>query len=72
MQNIGQESVRNLWIPLPPLPEPYTIAAYLGLETAKLDALVEKAVERLQEYCTALITASFTGKMDVRRAAARV
>jgi hypothetical protein len=24
------------------------------------------AVERLQEYCTTLITAAFTGKIDVR------
>lgn len=72
MQNIGQQSVRNLWIPLPPLPEQAAIAAYLDLETAKLDALVgkvEEAVERLQEYRTALITAAVTGKIDVRQAA---
>ena len=37
-----------------------------------LDALVgkvEAAVERLQEYRTALITAAVTGKIDVRQAA---
>jgi type I restriction enzyme S subunit len=53
----------------PPLPEQTAIAAYLDLETAKLDALVgkvEAAVERLQEYRTALITAAVTGKIDVR------
>ena len=46
------------------------IAAYLDAETAKLDALVgkvEEAVERLQEYRTALITAAVTGKIDVRK-----
>ena len=56
----------------PPLPEQAAIAAYLDGETAKLDALVgkvEEAVERLQEYRTALITAAVTGKIDVRTAA---
>lgn len=55
---------------LPPLPEQAAIAAYLDEETAKLDALVgkvEAAVERLQEYRTALITAAVTGKIDVRQ-----
>jgi len=40
-------------------------------ETAKLDALIDKAhemIERLQEYRTALISAAVTGKIDVRRA----
>ena len=48
-------------IPLPDFAEQAAIAAYLDLETAKLDALVgkvEEAVERLQEYRTALITAA--------------
>ena len=65
------EQIANLKIPIPPLPEQAAIAAYLDLETAKLDALVgkvEEAVERLQEYRTALITAAVTGKIDVRTA----
>jgi type I restriction enzyme S subunit len=33
-------------------------------------AKVEAAVERLQEYRTALITAAVTGKIDVRKATA--
>jgi type I restriction enzyme S subunit len=55
---------------LPPLPEQHAIAAYLDAETSKLDALVakvEEAVERLQEYRSALITAAVTGKIDVRK-----
>ena len=59
--------------PFPPVPEQVAIAAYLDAETAKLDALVgkvEEAVERLQEYRTALITAAVTGKIDVRKDAA--
>ncbi len=66
---IAAEVIRGLRIPVPPLPEQAAIAGYLDLETAKLDALlgkVEEAVERLQEYRTALITAAVTGKIDVR------
>jgi len=67
--NVGQ--IHGFWICVPPLPEQTAIAAYLDEETAKLDALVAKveaAVERLQEYRTALITAAVTGKIDVRNA----
>jgi type I restriction enzyme S subunit len=63
------EQIGAMSIPVPPLPEQAAIATYLDLETAKLDALVgkvEAAVERLQEYRTALITAAVTGKIDVR------
>ncbi len=72
-QNIGMGVIQNLRVPVPPLPEQIAIAAYLDTETAKLDALVhkiEEAIERLQEYRTALITAAVTGKIDVRKAAA--
>jgi type I restriction enzyme, S subunit len=65
--NVGQ--IHAFWICVPPLPEQAAIAAYLDEETAKLDALVgkvEEAVDRLQEYRTALITAAVTGKIDVR------
>src|SRR5205823_2255428 len=67
---ISAEVIRGLRVPVPPLPEQAAIAAYLNEETAKLDALVgkvEAAVERLQEYRTALITAAVTGKIDVRK-----
>ncbi|MCC5845879.1 MAG: restriction endonuclease subunit S [Verrucomicrobia bacterium] len=67
------EQIGTMSIPLPPIPEQAAIAAYLDEETAKLDALVTKvetAIERLQEYRSALITAAVTGKMDVRAAAA--
>jgi len=63
------EKLRRYRFPQPPLPEQAAIATYLDAETAKLDALaakVEEAIERLQEYRTALITAAVTGKIDVR------
>jgi len=68
--NISVPIVRFMPVPRPPLPEQAAIAAYLDEETAKLDSLVgkvEEAVERLQEYRTALITAAVTGKIDVRK-----
>ena len=69
IQTVTMPQLAAIELPHPPLPEQAAIAAYLDLETAKLDALVgkvEEAVERLQEYRTALITAAVTGKIDVR------
>lgn len=66
--NVGQ--IRTFWVCWPPVPEQVTIAAFLDRETAKIDAMVAKvetAIERLQEYRSALITAAVTGKIDVRR-----
>jgi len=68
------EQIADLKMPVPPLPEQAAIAAYLDRETAKLDALVAKvetAIERLQEYRAALITAAVTGEIDLRKAAPR-
>ena len=65
---ISRLMLGNIRVPIPPLPEQRAIAAYLDEETAKLDALVAKvetAIERLQEYRTALITAAVTGKIQV-------
>lgn len=69
MQNIGQGTIKNLVVFLPPLGEQKVIFQYIQQEVAKLDALVnniQTVVERLTEYRTALITAATTGKIDVR------
>ena len=53
----------------PPLQEQRVIAVFLEAATAQIDSMVNKvetAIERLQEYGTALITAAVTGKIDVR------
>ena len=68
--NISPIDIGNIKIPVPSLIEQTAIAVYLDAETKKLDALVAKvetAVERLQEYRDALITAAVTGKIDVRK-----
>ena len=70
--SVTTTQIKALQLAVPPLPEQSAIAVYLDTETAKLDALVgkvEAAVERLQEYRTALITAAVTGKIDVRKVA---
>jgi len=67
--HISPEQISNFCIPIPPVSEQIAIAEYLDRETAKLDqmmAKVEAAIGKLQEYRTALITATVTGKIDVR------
>ncbi|MCY4257009.1 MAG: restriction endonuclease subunit S [bacterium] len=66
---VSVAEVACLSLPLPPLSEQRAIAEFLDRETERIDALsarVETAIERLQEYRTALITAAVTGKIDVR------
>ena len=53
----------------PPTAEQERIAEFLDRNIAKIDQMVsrvEAAIEQLQEYRTALITATVTGKIDVR------
>lgn len=71
MLNLNPTIVGRMLVPVPPPSEQRAIARFLDRETAKIDALVakvEQAIERLQEYRTALITAAVTGKIDVRDA----
>jgi type I restriction enzyme S subunit len=66
---LNRNYVHPLRIAFPSLKEQRAIAGYLDRETAKIDRMVAKvdeAIERLQEYRTALITAAVTGKIDVR------
>jgi type I restriction enzyme S subunit len=47
------------------------IAEFLDTEIAKFDALTaeaSRAIELLQERCSALISAAVTGKIDIRAA----
>jgi type I restriction enzyme S subunit len=60
-------------LPIVPLSEQKAIAAYLDVETAKFDSLIneaQRAIDLLQERRTALISAAVTGKIDVRGLAA--
>lgn len=69
IQNVSADKYASLWLTVPPVCEQAAIADYLDRETAKIDSMiakVEQAIEKLQEYRTALITAAVTGKIDVR------
>jgi type I restriction enzyme S subunit len=70
--NLNTDTVGSIVSGFPPVSEQRIIADFLDCETARIDHMatkVEAAIERLQEYRTALITAGVTGKIDVRGAA---
>lgn len=71
-EGLKASKLHILRIVAPPLEMQREIEAYLDRETARIDdmiAKVEQAIERLQEYRAALITAAVTGQIDVRGAA---
>ena len=66
---LAVERINALSVPLPPAKEQAAIADFLDRETDKIDDLVGRtntAIERLEEYRSALITSAVTGKIDVR------
>ena len=66
---ITQASMGEYQLSFPSIAEQQRIIETLDKQTAKLDALMEKvrkAIERLEEYRTALISAAVTGQLDVR------
>ena len=69
VMHIYSSELKRMLIPLPPVHEQQAIAEFLDRKTAEIDDLcarMETAIERLQEYRTALVTAAVTGKIDVR------
>jgi type I restriction enzyme S subunit len=66
---LSQQQIGAIDVCVPPEAEQVAIVTYLDAETAKVDALlakVERAIDRLLEYRTSLITTAVTGKIDVR------
>ena len=66
---IGLGTLKSIRIALPISNEQKIIIEFLKEELARIDALISKineAVDKLQEYRTALISAAVTGKIDVR------
>ena len=73
-KRINVEEIRSFVVPSPPLAEQAEIAAFLEIETAKLDTLTaeaQRAIDLLQERRTALISAAVTGQIDVRSTSQR-
>ena len=65
---IYSNSLKELFLALPPREEQTAITDYLDQETAKIDRLCEtvnQTIGRLKEYRTALITQAVTGKIKV-------
>lgn len=72
MQNIGQDTVRDLQIPIPPLEEQREILQLLDVHLKRIDAVHERtsdSITLLKERRTALITAAVTGALPVGTAA---
>jgi len=70
---INQEDTKALIIICPPLFEQDYIVSVLDQESVRTDALVSKvhmSIDKLREYRTALISATVTGKIDIRKEAA--
>ncbi len=66
--NLSMGVLGNFIIPLPVVIEQHTIVDYINLKTSKIYELIQKlttAINRLNEYRTALITAAVTGKIKV-------
>lgn len=69
MQNIGQDTIKELFYLLPPIDEAHNILKDVTESNTKFDSLISKAesaIQLMQERRTALISAAVTGKIDVR------
>lgn len=67
--NLNTDTVGSIKIGVPPRDEQKAIVVYLDKVTAKLDeqvGMVNRVIERLGEYRSAIITNAVTGKIDVR------
>ena len=67
MQNISQEVVRNLWLPMPPIDEQRAIVARLVNETAHLDTLLaakQRLLDLLAEKRKVIIATAVTRGLD--------
>lgn len=68
MVNISQKSVKELWIPLPPLDEQKEIAEYIEQEVQNLSQIKSKTqetIDLLQEKRRTLITQVITGQISL-------
>ncbi len=69
---LSSDDLKSTKVTVPPLPFQEQIADYLDTATARIDSLaslVKAVIDRLHEYRTSLITASVTGRVDVREEA---
>jgi type I restriction enzyme, S subunit len=68
MQNIGQDTVKNTWIPIPPIEEQAEIVTHLFNErykSNKMSDALRDSIVLLKERRSALITAAVTGQIPI-------
>jgi type I restriction enzyme, S subunit len=68
MQNIGQDTVQNAWITIPPLDEQRKISRrinHIRENTARMEEALRNSVDLLRERRAALITAAVTGQIPL-------
>jgi len=61
-------NLREIWLPIPPLPEQAEILAAIEKVRAKYELLLQNvgdSVKRLAEYRQSLITAAVTGQLEI-------
>ncbi|AFM10718.1 restriction endonuclease subunit S [Turneriella parva] len=66
---LNQEKTGIIEVITPPHAEQIAIGEYIRVEAAKIDRLIsstQHAIQKLQEYRTAVISAAVTGRIDVR------
>ena len=69
INNLSLKAIRNTSVIIPPKKEQDEIVQYILTETDKVDktiSTIEKEIELVEEYKTALIVEAVTGKIDVR------
>lgn len=62
------QEMKNIEIPVPPLPEQRAIVSHIEAQTANIDKLIDayqQQVERIKEYKQRLISDAVTGKINV-------
>jgi len=67
--HMNAEELGSTLVVCPPVAEQNAIAAFLDRETGRIDSLIEKvnkSINLLREYRTALISAAVTGKIDIQ------
>ena len=67
--NISQDTIKQLWLPMPPTEEQVEIADYLDDKITEMDALIAKKEQLLsyvENYKKSLIFEYVTGKKEVR------
>jgi type I restriction enzyme S subunit len=66
--NISQETIKQLWLPIPPVSEQCEIAAYLDNKCAEIDSIIDSKQQfltKLESYKKSMIYECVTGKREV-------